>query len=120
MSTLAHLEELMPYWAHQAEAIVAHPGKPFGRTHDDPDRIAAVDQHGHDRLDEIAPRIRASLEECVRVLEGLPPDAPDVAGVHPRRGSMTVAEMVDAFLVRHVEEHAAQVNETLAALGTGR
>ncbi len=42
MSTLAHLAELMPYWAHQATGIAARPDEPFGRTHDDPDRIGAV------------------------------------------------------------------------------
>src|SRR5216684_2152068 len=59
MSTLAHLAELLPYWAHQAQGIASQPGKPFGRTHDDPDRIGAVDAHGHDSLDVAVNRIRA-------------------------------------------------------------
>jgi hypothetical protein len=84
MSTLAHLAELLPYWAHQADGIASQPGKPFGRTHDDPDRIGALEQHGHDSLDVAVNRIRASLAECVSVLRALPAEAWTMAGQHPR------------------------------------
>lgn len=116
MSTLAHLAELLPYWAHQAEGIVRHPGEPFGRELDDPARIGAVEQHGRDSLDAIVPRIRASLDESVRALRGLPADGWAAAGVHPHRGSMTVAQLVESFLVNHAEEHATQTQKTLQAL----
>jgi hypothetical protein len=120
MSTLAHIAELLPYWAHQAESIARDPGKPFGRTHDDPDRIGAVEQHGGDSLDAIVPRIRASLDECVRALRGLPSDAWTAAGLHPSRGSMTVEQLVESFLVKHADEHARQTQRTLQALSAAR
>ena len=44
MSTLAHLEELLPYWAREAADLAKAPGKAVGRSHDDPRRIGAV-QH---------------------------------------------------------------------------
>jgi uncharacterized damage-inducible protein DinB len=116
MSTLAHLAELLPYWAHQAEGIARNPGQPFGRTHEDPDRVGAVEQHGHDSLDAMVPRLRASLDECVAALRALPEEAWSAAGQHPTRGSMTVEQLVDAFLVRHAEEHASQTQATLKAL----
>ncbi|HEV7665804.1 MAG TPA: DinB family protein [Chloroflexota bacterium] len=116
MSTLAHLAELLPYWAHQADAIVRAPGRPFGRTHEDPDRIAAVERHGHDSLDAIVPRLRASLDECLRTLRALPAEAWQVAGLHATRGSMTVEQVVDAFLCSHAVEHAVQTQATLQAL----
>src|SRR3979409_2475973 len=74
MSTLAHLQELLPYWAHQAAGVVNAPDQPFGRTHEDPDRIGAVREHGHDSLDTIVPRIRLSLDECLTILRSLPAD----------------------------------------------
>ena len=116
MSTLAHLSELLPYWAHQAAAIAAQPGRPVGRDHDDPDRIGAIQQHGHDSLASIVPRIRAALDECLQTLRSIPADAWQQAGQHPRRGRMTVTELVDAFLVAHADEHAAQVQATLEGL----
>jgi uncharacterized damage-inducible protein DinB len=116
MSTLAHLAELMPYWAHQAQGIASQPGQPFGRTHADPDRIGAVEEHGHDSLDVAVNRIRASLKESVSVLSALPAEAWARTGQHPARGMMTIEQLVDAFLVNHAEEHAAQTQATLSSL----
>ncbi len=118
MSTLAHLAELLPYWAHQAQGIVSQPGKPFGRTHDDADRVGAVEEHGRDSLDVAVNRIRASLQECVSVLSALPSEAWASAGQHPTRGMMTIEQLVDAFLVSHAEEHATQTQATLETLKT--
>jgi uncharacterized damage-inducible protein DinB len=117
MSTLAHLQELLPYWAHQAESVIKAPDQPFGRTHSDPVRIGAVEEHGHDSLDAMVKRIRVSLAECISTLRSLPADGWSVVGHSPSRGTMTVEQIVDAFLVRHVEEHAAQTQATLSVLG---
>ena len=116
MSTLAHVVEMLPYWAHQAEAVVAHPGERFGRTHHDPDRISAVEQHGRDSLEAMLPRIRASLDECLRSLRAIPEDRWSTTAEHPSRGTMSVAQLVDAFLVNHAQEHVAQIRSTLDAL----
>jgi uncharacterized damage-inducible protein DinB len=113
MSTLAHLAELLPYWAHEAERIARTPGTAVGRSHDDPDRVGAVQQHGRDSLEAIVPRIRASLDEAVTALRALPADAWASAGQHPTRGPMTVEQLVDAFLLKHAEDHAAQIQATL-------
>src|SRR5712691_2190847 len=117
MSTLAHLQELLPYWAHQAAAVVSTPDQPFGRTHSDPVRIGAIEEHGHDSLDAMVKRIRVSLSECLATLRSLPSSGWSVVGHSPSRGTMTVEQIVDSFLVGHVEEHAAQTHATLAALG---
>ena len=116
MSTLAHVAELLPYWAHQAERVAGAPGEPFGRALDDPQRTGAVAEHGHDDLSAILPRIKSGLAECARVLRALPAEAWQQAGRHPSRGMMTVEQLVDAFLVVHVEEHAAQTAATLKTL----
>src|ERR671927_69932 len=83
MSTLAHVAEILPYWAHQSEQIASHPGAPFGRTHTDPDRIAAVERHSHDSLKIATAAIRSGLDECLRTLRALPNDAWTAAGEHP-------------------------------------
>ena len=120
MSTLAHMAELLPYWAHQAAAIAARPGEPFGRTHDDPDRIGAVQEHGQDSLDTAVNRIRASLEECVSLLRALPAEGWSHSGQHAIRGPMTVEQLVDAFLVNHAEEHAVQVQASVKTVAGAR
>jgi uncharacterized damage-inducible protein DinB len=116
MSTLAHLAELLPYWAYQATGIAARPSEPFGRTLDDPDRIGAVRDHGQDSLDTAVSRVRASLAECVRMLRALPAEAWSSTGQHASRGPMTIEQLVDAFLVEHAEEHAVQIQASVKAL----
>lgn len=120
MSTLAHVAELLPYWAHEAERIAATPGTAFGRLGDDPRRVGAVEQHGHDSLETSLPRIRASLDEAVTTLRALPAEAWTSAGQHATRGTMTIEQLVDAFLVDHIEQHSAQIQATLQALQATR
>jgi hypothetical protein len=116
MSTLAHLAELLPFWAHEAAALAASPGSSVGRTLDDPRRVGPIAEHGHDSVAAIVPRIRAGLAECVSILREIPPDGWAAAGPHPSRGPMSAEQLVDAFIVRHADEHASQVRATLEAL----
>src|SRR5262249_5134135 len=116
MSTLAHLAEMLPYWAHQAESVARAPEVSFGRTHEDPDRLGAIDQHGHDSLDTTVNRIRSALRECVSTLRRIPKQGWSTVGTSPTRGTMSVKQIVDRFLVSHADEHAAQTRATLEAL----
>ena len=47
MKLLAHVAEILPYWARQAKSVSlrAVNDQPYGRTAEDPDRIAAVEMH---------------------------------------------------------------------------
>src|SRR5690349_18002928 len=99
MSTLAHLAELLPYWAHEAAHVATVPAAPFGRTHEDPRRLGAIEQHGRDALEAIVPSIRASLADCVSTLRTIPEEGWSTVGHSPTRGSMTVQQIVDAFIV---------------------
>ena len=110
MKVLAHVAELLPYWAHQAQEVASRTeqDQPFGRTHDDPDRIAAVEDHGGDTLQSVLPRIRQGLQEAATTLRALPPEGWSRTAHHSRRGEMTVMDIVDQFLVQHLQEHVDQ------------
>ncbi len=116
MSTLAHFAELLPYWAHEAADLARSPGKSVGRTHDDPRRLGAIEQHGRDNLQDVVPSIRRGLAESLTTLRSIPSDAWAVVGQHPTRGTISVEQLVDAFLINHAQEHANQIHATLAAL----
>ena len=117
MSILAHVVELMPYWARQALDVSRRSadGQPFGRTHDDPDRIGAVQQHGQDSLDSILPRLRTACTEAIDTLQQIPADRWTRTARHANRGDMTVEQIVDQFLVSHVEEHLTQARQAITA-----
>ena len=116
MSTLAHLAELLPYWAHEAADVAGSPGAHFGRSLDDPRRVGAIEQHGHDSIQAIVPRIRQALAECVQTLRAIPPDKWQAEGQHPTRGAMSVEQVVESFVCKHAAEHASQIHETLKAI----
>jgi uncharacterized damage-inducible protein DinB len=117
---LAHVAEILPYWSSQAREVAARaPGdvRPYGRTHEDPDRIAAVEQHAHDSRENSLARVRASLDEAVGMLRAIPAEGWSRTALHARRGEMSVEQIVDQFLIDHLEEHCAQLEQTLAAVG---
>src|SRR5689334_16854236 len=121
ISTLAHLAELLPYWAHEAAALAAAPGKTeVGRTHEDPRRIGAIEEHGRDSLAFIVPSVRSALEECTRTLRSIPEDGWNAVGQHVRGMPITANEIVQRFVVNHAQEHAAQIHTTLEALRSSR
>jgi len=117
MSNLAHVVEMLPYWAHQADHIAHHPGAPFGRTVDDPGRLDGIQQHASDAVDIIGPALREALAEAIRTLRAIPDSGWELSGNHPLRGAMTATQVLDALMVKHVEEHVAQIDEALSALG---
>lgn len=115
MMILAHVAELVPYWARQAADVASRTemNLPFGRTHDDPDRIAAVDNHAADTLDMVVPRIRQGTHEAVRLLRAIPPEKWRNTARHARRGEMTIEQIVDQFLLDHLVEHVDQAKSLL-------
>ncbi len=119
MKVLAHAAELLPYWARQAVDVAAREenGRPFGRTHDDPDRIDAVEGHARDRLEDVVPRIQAGLDETLRLLRGIPASGWARTAHHARRGEMSVEQIVDQFLVDHLDEHLVQADRAIQAHG---
>jgi uncharacterized damage-inducible protein DinB len=119
MQVLAHVAEMLPYWSRQAREIVARErdNEPFGRTHDDPGRVAAVEQHASNGLDTMLARLRSGLAEAVGTIRGLPPNAWARTAQHARRGEMTIEQIVQDFLVSHLDEHSQQIEATLSATG---
>jgi threonine dehydratase len=83
---------------------------PFGRTKTDPGRIAAIEQERRTDPGELLRRVTGQLAEVSATLANLPDEAWGALGVHPTRGEMTVAEIVDRFILGHLEEHADQLD----------
>ena len=42
MENLAHIAEMLPYWAGEVAKLVAQPGQKFGRTMEDQGRLSAL------------------------------------------------------------------------------
>jgi hypothetical protein len=116
--TLAHVDEMVPYWLGQVDRILASPGPaaaPFGRVASNADRIGRI---GRDRMLPAAAlfeRFEAEVATASQRLRGLSAADADRLGRHEARGEMTVAEIVERFVIGHLEEHARQLSEVLEA-----
>src|SRR5260370_41806433 len=50
MQNMAHIVEIMPYWAGEIEKLLAELGRNFGRTQQEEGRVRASTEDGTDRL----------------------------------------------------------------------
>jgi hypothetical protein len=113
---LAHVAEILPYWAEQVELVVERGGGvPFGRVKSNPERIAAIERDRGVDATELLRRMDQGLERVLALLDRLDDRALARTGTHERLGEMTAATIVDRFLVEHLEEHAEQLEEGAAA-----
>jgi hypothetical protein len=113
----AHVAEFVPYWQGQIERVLAGAaGEPalFGRTTEDPGRVGAIEAGRNEPPTEQMARLAGALMLLRTYLVGLSEAQWSARGLHERRGEMTVAEILDRFVVSHLEEHADQL-EKLAA-----
>ena len=111
----AHLAEFPGYWLEQVRAVLtaAHDGTAepaFGRTKTDAGRLAAIERERRTDPAELLRRVSAQLAEVSTALGALPAADWEARGTHPTRGAMPVSEIVDRFIVEHLEEHADQLD----------
>src|SRR6266571_2013968 len=116
---LAHMAEFLRYWADQAVQVAARPGGPFGRTQDDPDRIAWVATHGDESLEQTVEALRSAGRYAAVALRSIPSGAWTATGLHPTRGAMEVDQIVELFMLRHLRAHLDQAGEAAGASAGG-
>jgi len=109
----AHVAEFPGYWLAQAQRVIALPTNepvPFGRVKTDAGRIEAIERDRHTDPGALLARVRTALAEVGDAADSWPPAAWTRRGMHPSRGEMTVENIVDRFIVSHLEEHADQLD----------
>ena len=116
----AHVAEFPAYWLAQAQRVVALPTNepvPFGRVKTDPTRIEAIERDRHTDPAALLERVRDELADVSDAARALPPEAWTRRGMHPTRGEMSVQEIIERFIVEHLEEHADQLDALRAGAG---
>ena len=116
----SHIAEFVPFWHRQTKVVLAAPGgepAPFGRTKTDEGRLAGIERDRNESPRALMERVTRDLASVRTFVRSLPPEAWDRVGVHPARGEMPLLAIVETFEVKHLEEHADQL-EGLAAAST--
>jgi len=107
---LAHVAEMLPYWAQQAELVAWGERSDFGRTKSDPGRVAAIERDRREDPGRLLDRVDEGVGVVLALLDRLDEAAMARTGRHQTLGEMTVAAMIDRFAVAHLEEHADQLD----------
>jgi uncharacterized damage-inducible protein DinB len=115
MQTVGHTAEMIPYWlSHCRTLIAATAGPPrFGRTLDAPERLAGVERGATGTPDEFLRQLNDEVQAAAKAIRHMPAAERGRKGIHLRRGEMTVADVVEVFIVAHAEEHLVQVQAAL-------
>jgi len=110
----AHVAEFVPYWQGEIERVLAGRGGeavPFGRTSDDPGRASAIQAGRNEPPTEQMARLAGALMLLRTYLVRLSEAQWGARGLYIRGNEMTVAEILDRFVVSHLEEHADQLEK---------
>jgi hypothetical protein len=109
----AHLSEFIPYWIVQAGPVLIGQASgepvPFGRTKRDPERIGAIERNRREEVSVLWADTSADIARLRGFLGNVKPDQWNLRGLHPTLGPMTVDQLVEDFLIGHLEEHADQL-----------
>ena len=116
---LAHSAEALPFWLGEYERVVeagrsAGDAAPFGRVASDAMRIGILERDRTLPLRELFDRIDDGLVRWERRLADVTARERGAVGLHPRLGEMTADQVCDRFVITHLEEHVAQLEEILA------
>jgi hypothetical protein len=113
--TLAHVDEMLPYWLGEIERILAGRSEPvpFGRTPNDLIRLLTVDRDRTMPVSELYFRLDFHLERVVRRLLELDDRQCARRGSHKTKGEMTVRQISGEMLADHIEEHCNQMAASL-------
>lgn len=117
MQILGHMIEMIPYWLTHGRVLIATSGQPpqFGRSLDAPERLEGVERGAVGDPNEMMQLLREEMRAAMSAIRSMSPAERNKKGVHIRRGEMTVADIIEVFIVSHAEDHLAQVQATLGA-----
>jgi hypothetical protein len=113
--SLAHIDEMLPFWLGEVERILAAPLEPvpYGRGPSDLIRLLTVDRDRSLPVSELYARLDFHLERVVRRLLELDDRQCARRGLHKTRGDLTIKQIVGENLAGHIEEHCIQMAASL-------
>jgi len=109
--TLAHIEEMLPYWLGEAERILDDPsgGASLGRVATNDVRVAIIERDRTLPIRELVARVQAGIERWRRRWLELDPASRERTGTHVSLGVVTVTDVATRFAVGHLEDHLDQL-----------
>jgi hypothetical protein len=109
--TLAHLEEMLPYWLGEAERILDDPSGavPLGRAATNDIRLAIIERDRTLPIRELVARVHAGIERWRGRWPELDAASRERTGTHVSLGVVTVKDVASRFAIGHLEDHLDQL-----------
>jgi hypothetical protein len=106
---------MLVFWLDEMERVAAGVGVPvpMGRMPDDPGRQQAIESDRTLPTRDLMTRIRTAIGRYVDRLPRFTDEEWTKRGLHPRRGEMTVREMLEVLVLDHIDDHVKQVAQAL-------
>lgn len=119
LQILSHVHEATGYWLGELETILEKPGSEWGRTLQDPARLAAVEQPEKLNVQEVVTAVEGLKEEVKERLSKVEDNR--LVEENPHRnfakfGNKPVLFLIEHFLVEHIEGHYGQIQRNLSKL----
>lgn len=115
MELLGHLVEMIPYWLHSCQTILAADHPPtFGRSLEAPERLDGVKRGATLGLPTALAQLQAEIQQGTALIRGMSDEQRRKKGNHLVRGELTVGEIIETLIVAHAEAHLAQLQSTVA------
>jgi len=117
MQTIGHMAEMIPYWLNHCRVLIAASGDPptFGRPPGSPERLAGISHGATAEPEALLAKLEDGVRRAAGAIRALSPAERGKRGISPGRGEMTVADVLESFIVHHAEAHLAQVEAALRA-----
>ena len=114
LQVIGHMTEMIPYWLSHCQTLIAANEPPhFGRSANAPERLAGVERGASANPDELLAALQAEIQAAERTIRAMSATQRSKRGINTRQGEMTVADVIELFIVAHAEEHLAQVRAVL-------
>jgi hypothetical protein len=116
---IAHVAEMLAYWLGEIERVLDGSPEPvpFGRTATDRLRVLTIERDRTLPPRELLDRIDAVAERYARRFAALAPGDVARRGLHPTLGELSIAAILERFVVSHAEGHLDQLRESFAGTG---
>ncbi|MEV4754435.1 maleylpyruvate isomerase N-terminal domain-containing protein [Micromonospora sp. NPDC049559] len=106
---LAHLGEFPRFFAGELRRFLADPAAPVGRTHEHPERLAAVAAASGRSYEQLRAGVTSAAAELAAVLRELDDHHLALPTNNRRYGPEPLAVFLDRYVIDHKREHADQL-----------
>jgi uncharacterized damage-inducible protein DinB len=115
IETLAHVAEMVPFWAHRARQVASgeFADRAYGRSPEEYElRNAAIADHGHDSLAAMVAWLQSSAKQAADTLRGISDEGWMQSALYgSEQVRHTVSQLVEERIIDHVEAHIHQAAE---------